>query len=514
VALGALVVVLTLAAFLGVLKNGFVNWDDPVNFLDNPRYRGLGVSQLAWMFTTFHMGHYIPLTWLTLGADYLVWGMNPKGYHLTSLLFHVATALCCYAVARRLLARALPARTSAADVALGAAMAALFFSVHPLRVESVAWVTARRDVVSGLFFMLTLLSWLKSIDASRAARLRWYGASLVFFGCALPSKALAVGLPLVLVVLDVYPLRRLGGAARGWGVRSARDPLLLNVWIEKVPYVLMATVAAGLAIAATPASAKASLEALSLGSRALVASYGLAFYLVKTVLPVGLSPLHAFVTSVSWVMVTGLVLAAMVVVAMRRRWPALAGAGIVYVILLLPTLGFFAVGPQPVADRYSYLPCLGWALAAGGAAAWPWVGSRVVRLAGAGALALLLLLTMQQVQVWRDSVTLWSRAVALEPDNRFARINLGGAYATAGRTPEAIDQYRQVLELSRDKAPRYEVLGWLYASSGHAAEGLPLLLEALRLEPGRANACLNAREAVRLLNLPPPPELEACRPPA
>jgi hypothetical protein len=511
--------VLTLAAFLGVLQNGFVNWDDPVNFLDNPRYRGLGVSQLTWMFTTFHMGHYIPLTWLTLGADYVVWGMDPKGYHLTSLLFHAATALCFYAVARRLLARALPARTSAADIALGAAVAALSFSVHPLRVESVAWVTARRDVVSGLFFMLTLLSWLKSVDASRAARLRWYGASLVFFGCALLSKALAVGLPVVLVVLDVYPLRRLGGArGRQAGgasdplVQGARAPRLLDVWIEKVPYVLMATVAAGLAIAATPASAKASLEVLSLGPRALVASYGLAFYLVKTVLPVGLSPLYAFVTSVSWAVVASLVLAAMGVVAMRRRWPALAGAGVVYVSLLLPTLGFFAVGPQPVADRYSYLPCLGWALAAGGAAAWPWVGSRVVRVAGA--LALLLHLTMQQVHVWRDSVSLWSRAVALEPDNRFARINLGGAYATAGRTPEAIDQYRQVLELSRDKAPWYEVLGWLYATSGHAAEGLPLLLEALRLEPGRANACLNAREAARLLNLPPPPELEACRPPA
>ena len=221
-----MVVTLTLAAFLGVLRNGFVNWDDPVNFLSNQSYRGLGLSQLKWMFTTFHMGHYIPLTWLTLGADHLVWGMNPMGYHLMSLLFHAATALCFYAVARRLLAR---------------------------------------------------------------------------------------------------------------------------------------------------------------------------------------------------------------------------------------------------------------------------------------------MLTMQQVRVWQDSVTLWSHAATLEPDNRFARINLGGAYAAAGRFPEAIDQYREVLKLSPDKAPWYEVLGWLYASSGHVAEGLPLLLEALRLEPGRAGACANAREAVRLLNLPPPPELEACR---
>jgi hypothetical protein len=199
---------------------------------------------------------------------------------------------------------------------------------------------------------------------------------------------------------------------------------------------------------------------MSLGSRALVAAYGLAFYLVKTVLPVGLSPLYAYVTSVSWMLLAGLAMAVMVVVARRRQWPAVAAAGVVYVALILPTLGFFAVGPQPVADRYSYLPCLGWALVAGGAVAWPWVGARVMqvgvrmaRVAAAAALVLLLTLTMQQVRVWRDSVTLWSRAVALEPDNRFARINLGGAYAAAGRVPEAIDQYRQVLKLSPDKAP-------------------------------------------------------------
>jgi tetratricopeptide (TPR) repeat protein len=492
---------LTLAAFLGILQNAFVNWDDPVNFLDNPRYRGLGPVQLTWMFTTFHMGHYIPLTWLTLGADYLVWGMDPMGYHLTSLLFHAATALCFYAVARRLLARALPVGTPDASIVLGAAVAALFFSVHPLRVESVAWVTARRDVVSGLFFLLALLAWLRYVEAPEATRRGWHVGSLVLFACALLSKSLAVGLPVVLVVLDVYPLRRLGGA-RGWLVRG--------VWLEKLPYLLMAAAAAVVAIAATPASAKASLEALSLGSRALVAAYGVAFYLFKTVLPMRLSPLYVFVTSVNWAVLSSLVVAVVVTVSMRRRWPALAGAGVAYVALLLPTLGFFAAGPQAVADRYSYLPCLGWALAAGGLVAWEWAGARVVRAAAAGILALLVVLTAQQVRVWHDSISLWSHAVELQPANRFARINLGGAYAAAGRTPEAIDQYREVLELSREKAPWYEVLGWLYASSGRVAEGLPLLLEALRLEPGRTGACMNAREAVRLLNVPPPPELSSC----
>jgi hypothetical protein len=253
-----------------------------------------------------------------------------------------------------------------------------------------------------------------------------------------------------------------------------------------------------------------SLEALSLGSCALVAAYGVAFYLFQTVLPGGLVPLYAFVTSVNWVILASLAVAVVLTVAMRRRWPALAGTAVAYVTLLLPTLGFFAAGPQAVADRYSYLPCLGWALAAGGLVAWPWPGTRVVRVVAAGSLTLLVLLTAQQVPGWRDSISLWSQAVALEPANRFACINLGGAYAAAGRTPEAIGQYREVLKLSRDKAPWYEVLGWLYASSGHVAEGLPLLLEALCLEPGLADACINAREAVRLLNVSPPPELSSC----
>src|SRR5262249_30478797 len=158
------------------------------------------------------------------------------------------------------------------------------------------------------------------------------------------------------------------------------------------------------------------------------------------------------VTAISWTTIGGVLAAALLVIVMRRRWPAVAAAGVVYVALLLPTLGLFATGPQVVADRYSYLACLGWALVVGGAVAWPWAGARPVRLVAACVLVVLAVLTALQVRVWRDSLTLWSHAVALEPDNRFARINLGAAYAAEGRTPEAIQQYREVLRLSRDKA--------------------------------------------------------------
>src|SRR6266436_9776653 len=145
------VIALTLVAFLPVIGNGFIpNWDDRTNFLDNPHYRGLGWDQLRWMFTTFHAGHYIPLTWLSLGLDYRLWGLHPAGYHLTSLLLHTATALTFYFLALRLLQVALPPAITPVALRWGAALAALVFAVHPLRVESVAWATERRDVLSGL----------------------------------------------------------------------------------------------------------------------------------------------------------------------------------------------------------------------------------------------------------------------------------------------------------------------------------------------------------------------------
>jgi len=148
--LAALVFLVTFVAFLPALRGEFLNWDDDTNFLDNPHYRGLGPEQLKWMFTDF-FGHYMPLTWLTLGLDYVVWGMNPFGYHLTSLLFHAANAVLCFFCLRQLLRKARP-DPDAPGIDWAAAGGALFFSVHPLRVESVAWITERRDVTSAFFF--------------------------------------------------------------------------------------------------------------------------------------------------------------------------------------------------------------------------------------------------------------------------------------------------------------------------------------------------------------------------
>src|SRR5213593_394685 len=157
----ALIALVTFAAFLPVLQNQFVDWDDQRNFLDNHHYRGLGWTHLRWMWTT-HLGHYIPLTWMTLGLDYLLWGMKPFGYHLTNLLLHTANAVVFYFLARRLLELALPGpgARGQASLALSAGGAALLFAIHPLRVESVAWATERRDVLSGLFYLSAILVYL------------------------------------------------------------------------------------------------------------------------------------------------------------------------------------------------------------------------------------------------------------------------------------------------------------------------------------------------------------------
>src|SRR4030095_16506921 len=148
-------------SFIPILQNGFVEWDDGANLLHNPQFRGLGWGQLKWMFTTFHMGHYQPLSWMTLALDYLAWGLEPFGYHLTNLFIHSASTVLFYFLSRQLLAITLSLTDANSwQLNLSAAASALFFGIHPLRVESVAWATERRDVLSGFFYLLTLYSYL------------------------------------------------------------------------------------------------------------------------------------------------------------------------------------------------------------------------------------------------------------------------------------------------------------------------------------------------------------------
>src|SRR5256884_3092564 len=412
-----LIALVTVAAFLPALQNQFVSWDDDENFLDNPHYRGLGWSQLHWMWTT-HQGHYIPLTWMTLGLDYLLWGMNPVGYHLTSLLLHAANAVVFFFVVRRILTLALPSPSERGHaLAVSAGFAALVFAIHPLRVESVAWVTERRDVLSGLFCLSAILVYLRACE--RGARGRgWYWLSVAVCGCALLSKSMVVNLPVVLLILDVYPLRRLGGAI-GWWSEPAR-----RVYVKKIPFVLLAATASAIAVMAqSSVHAALSLAQLSVPGRLAISAYGVSFYLWKMVVPLNLSPLYERPLTLNpsampFVLSYGLVLAlTAIVLALRRRAPGLLSVWFAYVVVLLPVLGIFQNGPQIAADRYTYLAGLGWATLAGAGLFSCWRTLRRSRtgtpttLALAGTVTSVVvtfgILTWNQVQVWHDSERLW-----------------------------------------------------------------------------------------------------------
>src|SRR5437773_8464299 len=359
-----LIALVTVAAFLPALQNQFVSWDDDENFLDNPHYRGLGWTHLYWMWTT-HLGHYIPLTWMTLGLDYLLWGMNPVGYHLTNLLLHAANAVVFFFVVRRILALALPGPSERGHaLAVSAGFAALVFAIHPLRVESVAWATERRDVLSGLFYLSAILVYLRACE--RGERGRWYWGAVALFGCALLSKSMVVNLPVVLLILDVYPLRRLGGSIGWWSAPARR------VYGEKIPFVLLAAAASVIAFMAQfSAQTAASLAQLSVLGRLAVSAYGLSFYLGKLVVPVNLSPLYELPPTVNpgalpFILSYGLVLAiTALVLVLRRRVPGLLATWLAYIVVLRPVLGIFQIGLQIAADRYTYLAGLGWAILAG-----------------------------------------------------------------------------------------------------------------------------------------------------
>jgi protein O-mannosyl-transferase len=482
------VIALTLVAFLPVLDNGFIpNWDDRTNFLDNPYYRGLGAAQLRWMFTTFHAGHYIPLTWLSLGLDYLLWGLNPAGYHLSSLLLHAATALAFYFLALRLLRAALPPATSSAALRWGAAVAALVFAVHPLRVESVASATERRDVLSGLFYVLALLCYVKAATASAEtapARLepRWYALALASFAAALLSKSIVVTLPVTLLVLDVYPLRRLGGTA-GW--RAPRP------WLDKLPFFALSAITAIVAFEALlPLGNTKSLQDMPVMLRLLVSAYGLLFYLQKTVLPLDLSPLYPLSFQVTWLQFGVLIGGACLAWACRRRVPALTAAAIVYVVTVAPVIGIFQNGPQAAADRYTYLPCLGWAALAGGAVAHWWPRRAIVMPVVAAWLVTLAFLTWQQTSLWKDPVSLWSQAAAVTPTMRAAHFKIAQAHAQAGRIAEAIAAYREAIRLSGSRAPWGHVaIARLLEQAGLDDAARAEYAEALREDPSYQEAC-------------------------
>jgi len=441
-------------AFSASLRNEFVSWDDYANLVENPAYRGLSPQHLRWMFTTFHMGPYQPLSWLSLAVDHLVWGMNPRGYHLTNLLLHAVNAALLYAAIRALLAR-LPVAAPPGRLRTAAALGALFWAVHPLRVESVAWATERRDVLSGFFFLLTGITYLRAHPAAAPPSHRGWLAPLGCFAASLLSKASGMTLPAVLLVLDVHPLRRVAAAA---GSRVA----LRRILAEKLPYAALALAAAVAAVIGQQrAQAMDFVNDHGLLDRCVQAAFGLCFYVWKTLAPVRLSPLYLMEQPFDPLRPRYLVCAALVVgvttllIALRRRHPGWLAAWVAYAALAAPFLGFAQSGWQITADRYTYLATLPFSvLLAAGLARLPahapghrrwrhWAMHAAVALVvlGLGAQS------FRQTRVWHDGQSLWNHVLALDPENWLALNSRGKLYQERGDPIAARADYDRAIAL-------------------------------------------------------------------
>ena len=462
--LGTVLAAATLAVYAQVVHHDFVNWDDPVYVTRNPVVsRGLSLEGVAWAFTHRHGATWHPITSLSHMLDCQLWGQWPGGHHLTSVLLHVVATLLLLGMLSALTGEPAPS-----------AFVAGVFALHPLRAESVAWVSERKDVLAALLWMGTM--WLYARWASRPSGRR-YGALVVTFVLALMAKPMVVTLPFVLLLVDVWPLAR-------------RVPLRQRM-VEKLPLMALAG-AAGLVtfVAQARAGGVASLAKVGIADRLANATVAYAWYVEKTLWPRDLAVFYPLRLPIPvWkVVLSGLFVVCATALAWRARRtrPWVFVGWLWYLVALVPVLGLVRVGEQAVADRYSYLPGVGLSLMVA------WSGMELVRsrpsmkpvvvTAAAAVLVALAAASWVQVGYWRNSFTLYEHALAVTEDNYVAHTNLGTALLAENRVPEALEHYREALRIDPKAAEAHANLGLALAAGGDTAAALEAFQRALALD--------------------------------
>jgi Flp pilus assembly protein TadD len=475
-------------AFLPALGNDFVNWDDLDNFVTNPDFGGLGWSHLKWACTTCFGGTYQPLSWVIHEAQASAWGLDPRGYHLTSLVLHAVNAIVLFLLTLALLARCRPEGAAARSwTELGAAgFAVALFALHPLRAEVVAWATCQVYLSCALFYMLAVFAYLHANGLG--SRLPWLMLSFMLFVAALLCHAPAVSLPLILLILDAYPLRRLIRPGGRWSFQATRGVLL-----EKLPFLALSLFFTGVSIYVRHASqALAHVQQHGLSSLILLPCSCICFYLTKTLVPAGLCNLYPVPAAVNWAMPS--FLASVVVTAglsagallLRRRWPGLLAGWLAYLALLAPTMGLIRGAAYITADHYGYLPLASLTVVAAGVlgarTAWTW--RRWLAAVGAALLAGLSVLTWHQCLVWRDSITLWTHTIRHAGAScSYAHQSLGSWLIRQERLEEGEKHLVEALRLNPANAEACQRLGLALLKQGRCDQALILLAEAVRLAP-------------------------------
>lgn len=541
----------TFLVYLRALQNKFVAWDDSTYIVDNLDIRSFDLAFLKSAFFGFTAGNWHPLTWISHAVDCAIWGLNPLGHHLTSILLHSINTALVTILAVRLLdvwhapgadkKTTLPENLQASLVTGG--VTGLLFGIHPLHVESVAWVAERKDVLSALFFVLSILRYVDYVRGinnnvsrkesfSRPVNIHYF-LTLCFFVLALLSKPMAITLPVVLVLLDWYPLQR---------ITSFKT--LRTACFEKLPFFVLSMIASVLTVLAQRAGkAIVPTELIPLSSRLFVAANSLLAYLWKMAMPLGLSPFYPYPRNLSFlslqhiaaiVLVIGITTACIVRAKNQQLWLAVWSY---YVVTLIPVLGIVQVGGQAMADRYAYLPSIGPFFLTGVLAGWAWVKITMLekwrlglRILGA-AMAICVFcvfgyFTFIQIGIWDNSVDLWSyvlkeepervplaynqrgmayydmgqldsarkdfeKAIALNPSYFDAHNNLGMTFYKMGKLDDAIGEYDKAIALNPSYRESYNNRGMIFSEKGQLERAMEDFKKAIALYPSNYKAYVN-----------------------
>ncbi|HUI08145.1 MAG TPA: tetratricopeptide repeat protein [Verrucomicrobiae bacterium] len=478
---------ITAAVYWPVLRFGFVNYDDPLYFTENLHLRwGLTLRGLGWAFTT-PLDQWMPVTWLARILEYQFFGLHAGPDHLVNLLFHIANIMLLFAVFNRMTGA--PWRS---------AMVAALFALHPLHVESVAWVTGLKDVLSMWLGMLTIWAYVRYVEqiTLHGSRVKvFYGLTLVFFVLALMSKPMVVTLPFVLLLLDYWPLGRTRWAEPATGGCVKVSPVELLK--EKVPFLVLT--AASCAVTLWSQRNEGALEGVPLG-RVAIALLSYVGYLAKAFWPTRLAVFYPLAPNLSLAtaIVAGAGLAGVTAVVIRsaRHAPWLAMGWFWYLGTLVPVIGLVQVGiVQGIADRYTYVPFVGlfvmlcWSVP--GSALERGIAKAAVCVIATAALAVCALLTRVQVGYWRDGETLFRHALDVTRDNWVAHNDLGTALLALGRVPEAMEHWQEALRIKPGSPETHYNLGNALLKAGKLEEAIGHYEQALRVKPDYAEAHYN-----------------------
>lgn len=472
---------LLMAAIWGVFGQvrqfPFVNYDDPA--YTNPVIaKGITAAGLRYAFTFGEIGHWHPLTWISHMIDFEVYGADrPGGHHTTSVVLHLASAILLFLLLSNVTGAAGPS-----------AFVAFVFAIHPLRVESVAWIAERKDVLSGVFFVLTLAAYVAYV---RRRRPLWFGMALLLFALGLMSKNMLVSVPFVLLLLDGWPLQR---------------DLTRNVLLEKIPFLILSIIS--VVITLNVPETLPSSERVTLVERAKEVVVTPARYLVEMVYPRDLGVYYPYRPLPLWAVIAAflaLIGISASAVRLRKRAPYVLMGWLWYLVMLGPVAGIVQISNYSHADRYTYLPHIGISLAvAWGAYSLANGRQARVALACAAAMAVIGLGVLARVQTafWASSLALWTHDLEAAGPSAVAYHGVGDALMSSGKTPEALREFQLAVETDPNYFPAHESLGQALVASGRVAESVPHFEEAIRLWPPYTLAHIDLGNALLTTNRP------------